>query len=215
MIKQSIVFARHAVAAWALLSCAIAGSAHAQSLSGSALVDALRHGGYVLVMRHASSPPVPPDKSSADPGNVSLERQLDETGRRTARSMGDAIKQLHIPVGSVFSSPAYRAQETVRLASLGTPKASVELNAPQGMAPANGHTSQATWLRKAVRQSPMAGSNTFLVTHAPNIMAAFPESAAGLADGETLIFRPDGRGSAFLVARVKIEEWPQLAAQKP
>jgi hypothetical protein len=36
--------------------------------------------------------------------------------------------------------------------------------------------------------------------------------AAGLADGEALVFRPDGHGKASFVARVKIEDWPQLSA---
>ena len=35
-------------------------SARAQTLSGPDLVQALRQGGYVIVMRHASSPPAPP-----------------------------------------------------------------------------------------------------------------------------------------------------------
>ena len=34
----------------------VAGTAHAQTLSGDGLVNALRHGGYVIVMRHTSSP---------------------------------------------------------------------------------------------------------------------------------------------------------------
>ena len=61
-----------------LVVCAIVGmgSAWAASLTPG-LVDELRHGGYVLVMRHASSPANPPDKSAADPENVALERQLD------------------------------------------------------------------------------------------------------------------------------------------
>jgi hypothetical protein len=32
-----------------------------------------------------------------------------------------------------------------------------------------------------------------------------------VAAGEALVFHPDGKGSTELVARVKIEEWPQLA----
>jgi hypothetical protein len=37
--------------------------------------------------------------------------------------------------------------------------------------------------------------------------------AASLTDGEALIFHPDGHGSAVVIGRIKIEEWPQLAAQ--
>jgi hypothetical protein len=31
-----------------------------------------------------------------------------------------------------------------------------------------------------------------------------------VADGEALVYGPDGKGGATLVARVKIEEWPRL-----
>jgi hypothetical protein len=48
------------------------------------------------------------------------------------------------------------------------------------------------------------------VTHFPNLTAAFPQMAAGVADGESLVFGPDGKGGATLVARVKIEDWPKL-----
>jgi hypothetical protein len=34
--------------------------------------------------------------------------------------------------------------------------------------------------------------------------------ASGLADGEVLIFGPDAKGTAILVARVKIDEWPAM-----
>jgi hypothetical protein len=59
----------------------------AQTLSGEALVKALRQGGYVLVMRHTSSPRDAPTRASANPDNVKLERQLDETGRATATAI--------------------------------------------------------------------------------------------------------------------------------
>jgi hypothetical protein len=63
------------------------------------LADQLRHGGYVLLMRHTSSPANPPDKRMADPENVADERQLDDKGRTTAQQMGEAFRALHIPVG--------------------------------------------------------------------------------------------------------------------
>ena len=39
---------------------------------------------------------------------------------------------------------------------------------------------------------------------------AFPQSTAGLAEGEALVFGSDGKGGAALVARVEIEEWPAM-----
>jgi hypothetical protein len=35
-----------------------------------------------------------------------------------------------------------------------------------------------------------------------------------MAAGEALVFRPDGKGGTSLVARIKIEEWPKLAAAR-
>jgi phosphohistidine phosphatase SixA len=180
----------------------------AQTLSGDALVKALRQGGYVLLMRHASSPRQVPDKQTANADNVNLERQLDEAGRASAVAMGNALRDLKIPIGSVLTSPTYRARETVRLAKLPNPGAVPELGdggqSMQGVAGA-----QSTWLQKKVTEFP-TGACTILVTHMPNIAAAFPALAAGVADGEALVFGPDGKGGATLVARIKIEEWPRL-----
>jgi phosphohistidine phosphatase SixA len=180
----------------------------AQTLSGEQLVTALRAGGYVLVMRHASSPRQPPDKQTANADNVDLERQLDTKGRTTAAAMGQALHALKIPIGEVLTSPTYRAQETVHLAQLPNPKPQDELgdggHSMQGITDA-----QADWLKQKVAHFPR-GTNTILVTHLPNIERAFPQWSADLADGETLVFGPDGQGHATVVARVKIEEWPTL-----
>ena len=71
--------------------------------------------------------------------------------------------------------------------------------------------SQLVWLKRRVTQLPM-GTNTVLVTHLPNLTRAFPQLAAGMEDGEALIFTADGKGGARVVARVKIEDWPKMRA---
>jgi hypothetical protein len=48
-------------------------TAHAQTLSGRDLVAALRMGGYVILMRHASSPRTPPDPAQSDATNLQHE----------------------------------------------------------------------------------------------------------------------------------------------
>jgi phosphohistidine phosphatase SixA len=191
----------------------LAGTAHAQDLRGEALVKTLQKGGYVIVMRHASSPREAPDKQSANPDNTKPERQLDEAGRKTAIAMGQAIRDLKIPIGSVLSSPTYRALETVRLGQFGVPQTFAELG-DNGQSMQGGTAAQAAWLQQQVTHFP-AGTNTILVTHFPNITGAFPQWSSGLADGEALIFGPDGKGpdgkgGATLVTRIKIEEWPLL-----
>lgn len=180
----------------------LAGAAHAQTL------QALQQGGYVIVMRHASSPREAPDKQTANPDNVKHERQLDAEGRASATAMGKALRDLKIPVGEVLSSPTYRALETVKYAKLGNPKLFAELG-DNGQSMQGGTPAQAAWLQKRVTQFP-TGSNTIIVTHFPNLIAAFPKMAAGVADGESLVFGPDGKGGATLIARVKIADWPAL-----
>ena len=199
-----------------VLTCALATSMGAQELSGSALVKALRGGGYVLVMRHASSPRETPDATTANPDNTARERQLDDAGRTTATAMGEALKRIGIPVRQVFTSPTYRARETVRLLGLKDAMPIEELgDAGRSMQAAG--DAQAEWLNNVVAQASAARStrpvpqaaNTLVVTHQPNIARAFP-NAADIADGETLVFRPDGKGGTMMIARVKIDDWPRL-----
>ena len=180
--------------------------AHAQALTGPALIKSLQAGGHVIVMRHASSPGDVPQ--NPNPDNVPPERQLDENGRSTATAMGDALRRLKIPIGDVMTSPTYRARETARLARLPNSRPATELGeGPQSMqgavAPA-----QTEWLQKKVKEFPK-GANTVLITHVPNVTAAFPDVSA-VAQGEALVFVSDGKGGDRLVGRIKIEEWPGL-----
>ncbi len=195
-----------------LLLLAAGGTVQGQPLAGKDLVTALHRGGYVILMRHASSPRVPPDPSQADAGNVQHERQLDELGRSSARAMGEALRRLRIPIGQVLSSPTYRALETIRLAQLGQANTDAHLGDSGQSMQVESSGERAAWLREKVAQRPAGGTNTIIVTHFPNINEAFAGNAAGLGDGEALVFRPDGHGAATFVTRVKIEEWPQLAA---
>jgi phosphohistidine phosphatase SixA len=188
------------------------GTAHGQSLSGKDLVAALRTGGYVIVMPHARSPGTPPDAAQAGADNVQLERQLDQAGRTSARAMGEALRRLRIRVGQVLASPTYRALETVRLAQLGQPKTYSQLGDAGQSMQADPSGRRAAWRRVKVAETPSVGTNTIIVTHLPNVNEAFEKDIAGLADGEALVFRPDGRGRVAFLGRMKIEDWPRLAA---
>lgn len=190
-----------------VLLMGLAGVQGAPLLSGMALVNALRSGGYVIVMRHASSPRETPDKQTANPDNVKLERQLDAAGRAGATAMGRALSDLKIPVGEVLTSPTYRAMETVRLARLPTPQPHDELG-DSGQSMQGASDAQAAWLRNAVSRVPK-GTNTIIVTHMPNLARAFPEWGA-VADGEAVVLRPDGKSGITTVGRIKIDEWPSL-----
>jgi phosphohistidine phosphatase SixA len=181
-------------------------------LSGTQLIGSLAHGGYVILMRHANSPGTPPDAAQAQPDNPKHERQLDESGRASARSMGDAFRRLRIPVGEVLSSPTYRALETARLAQFPTPQTFDELGDAGKSMSQDAAGTRGAWLRSRVAQVPERGENTIIITHYPNIMEAFPDDAKDLSEGEALIFRPNGHGAALLVRRIKIETWPTQAS---
>ncbi len=181
-------------------------------MDGAALARALQHGGYVLVMRHASSPPASPSAAEADPGNPDRQRQLDATGKAAAVAMGAAIHRLHIHVGQVWSSPTYRARQTARLAGWPTPMTAPELgDHGQSMSASTGQ--QAAWLRAKAAERPRPGTDVVLITHQPNIAAAFGQDAAGLGDGEALVFKPEGGGREELVGRIPMGDWPTLAAE--
>jgi phosphohistidine phosphatase SixA len=192
--------------AWPLLLLLGAAAAQAQTIAREDLAAALRSGGYVIVMRHASSPREAPDAETADADNVNRERQLDDTGRRDAAAMGEALRKLEIPIGRVLSSPTYRALQTARLMGFEDVRAVDELG-NEGMRTSG--EAYAAWLRANVAMRPAAG-NRLLITHGPNLAAAFPEEAQESEEGEALVFRPAGEGRAVLVARLEIADWPRL-----
>jgi hypothetical protein len=68
---------------------------------------------------------------------------------------------------------------------------------------------QAEWLQAKVREF-TRGTNSLLITHLPNVTAAFPDVLPAVAEGEALVFGPDGKGGARVLGRIKIEEWPRF-----
>lgn len=178
----------------------------AQTAQRSTLAAELRQGGFVILMRHASSPRELPDAASANPDNTTRERQLDAAGRRDATAMGAALKRLGIPVGEVLSSPTYRALETARLIDAGMARP-VEQLGNAGMAAAS--EAGTSWLQGEVARK-TTGGNRLLITHGPNISAAFPQHAGGMTEGEALIFDPRGANGPVMIQRMRIEEWTGL-----
>ena len=159
-----------------LIACLAASTFASRALSAenglTPLTAALRKGGLVIVLRHASSPTAIPSKEEAAPGNFGPERQLDAKGRDDATAMGEAFRRLGIKISAVLSSPAYRAIETVRYAQFGIPLPTRELGDDgQGMA-ANVEEERRAWLRRKVTEAAPAGGNLLLVTHAPNMTGA-------------------------------------------
>lgn len=200
----------------AALTGFVTAPAHAQELSGEALVEALRGGGYVLVMRHASaSVPErrgpgfggPPGGAPGGGGAGAAEREpeLDDHGIGGVTGMRHAFRELEIPVGDVLTSPTLRARQHVRHFGFGDEHVVAELGTDD-MQPSS---ARSAWLAAKAAESPRPGTNTVIVTHAPNIRGAL--DVAEIDEGEALVVQPGA--TAVIVARVPIEEWAKLAVR--
>ena len=91
------------------------------------LVESLRSGGYVIVVRHGATFS---DQADTDPfnfDNLAKQRNLNEKGKELAKAFGDAIRQVGIPAGEVYTSNFNRAFETAVLAGFKDIKKTVDL----------------------------------------------------------------------------------------
>lgn len=81
-----------------------------------ALWQTIARGGYVLLIRHAST-----DAGTGDPpgfriDDCATQRNLSASGRAEARRLGDAFRRQRVPIAEVRSSPWCRCLDTARLA---------------------------------------------------------------------------------------------------
>jgi phosphohistidine phosphatase SixA len=197
----------------AVVLAALALPASAQALPDAQLVEALRGGGYVLVFRHGATNN---DQADTDPlnveqpGNEAKQRHLNDKGRATARAWNEAFRKMGIPVGKVYSSKLYRAQETARLA-FGEPTTTFDVTEGNQIVSPNENNRRAATLRKMASTVPDAG-NTIIVTHKPNVIDAFGKDWFDVKEGEASVFKPDGHGGFAAVGRVAPDHWSELAA---
>ena len=203
---------RHILLAFFLTSGA---SASAQaSLSDAQLVEALRGGGYVIVMRHGATHP---DQADTDPlnveqpGNEAKQRHLNDKGRAAAQAMGDSLRAMKVPVGLIVTSKLTRAQDTAKLMNVGTLSTSWDVTEGNQVVSPNENNRRAAALRKIAATVPAPGTNTLVVTHKPNVIDAFGKDWFEVKEGEASVFRPDGSGGFSPVARVQADQWPKLA----
>jgi broad specificity phosphatase PhoE len=197
----------------ALLLAAFAGPASAQNLlSGEALVEALRAGGYNIYFRHAATDwstddhvAAEGDWTSCDPGRM---RQLSEPGAETARRIGAAIRRLDIPIGRVLSSEYCRTRETAQNMALGPVETTREIMNMKAAEFAGGRDRVVARARRALGTKPEPGTNTILVAHGNLILAA---SGAYGGEAHAAIFEPHGDQEFRLVAELAPEDWERLA----
>jgi broad specificity phosphatase PhoE len=177
------------------------------------LAQALRAGGLVIVFRHGGTFPDQADTDPLNLDNVKAQRQLNDSGKAAAKMLGEAFRQIGVPIGKVYTSRFHRAYETAVLAGLTPIEKTTDISEGGLVVTPNENTRRARAFRQIVGTAPPAGTNVVLVTHKPNIVDALGKDWVDVKEGEASIFRPEG-GSYKLVARVQMDEWTRIAAAK-
>jgi broad specificity phosphatase PhoE len=179
--------------------------------SDAEITQALRAGGLVIVVRHGATFP---DQADTDPlnfDNIAAQRNLNDKGKALAKTFGDALREAGVPVGMVYTSMYNRAYETAVLAGFTVIQKTSDLTEGGLVVSPNENNRRAEALRKMLATEPEVGSNTILITHQPNIVAALGKDWFDVKEGEASLFRPEN-GTYQLVARVQMDEWTRVAA---
>src|SRR5215469_10530559 len=174
------------------------------------IAQALRAGGLVIVVRHGATFS---DQADTDPlnfDNVAGQRNLNDKGKALAKAFGDALRQVGVPVGSVYTSKYNRAYETAVVAGFTDIVKTPDLTEGGLVVSPNENNRRADAFRKMLATPPGPGTDTVLVTHYPNIIAALGKDWFDVKEGEASIFRSQD-STYTLVARVQMDEWPRIA----
>ncbi|MFG5380665.1 histidine phosphatase family protein [Yoonia sp. R2-816] len=168
------------------------------------LIAALQEGGHVIYLRHAQTERDYADQVEAVLGDCGTQRVLSAAGWAQAKSIGEAIEALDIPVGDVISSEYCRAWQTADLA-FGRFEMTDKLN----FAPAEDYTdADIAMMRDGVTplisQVPKTG-NLVIVGHDDPFEATtgiYPEP-----QGVAYVIAPDGDGGFEVMGRIGPDDW--------
>jgi phosphohistidine phosphatase SixA len=170
----------------------------------------LSAGGLVIVIRHGATFA---DQADTDPlnfDNTAAQRNLNDKGKLLAKAFGDALRQLDVPVGAVYTSKYNRAYETAVLAGFKDIVKTADLTEGGLVVTPNENARRAHAFVKMIATPPDAGTNTVLITHQPNIVAALGKDWFDVKEGEASIFYPEN-GGYELLGRVQMDEWQRIA----
>ena len=168
----------------------------AKELKGQALVDALRGGGYVLLMRHAKQDGVQ-ETLPCTHRNLSIEGETD------ARKIGAALRELRIPIRAVRASTVCRAIETAAALGVGDVESTPDLDPGTSWTPQI-HAARARQL--ATR--PAGAANSLLVSHIHP--SSNDDERVQYDHCEIIVYQPGEQGASTPVARIPRHSWDAL-----
>jgi phosphohistidine phosphatase SixA len=175
------------------------------------LAQVLRAGGHVILVRHGTTFTNQADTDPSNLADVGKQRNLNDKGKELAKAFGEAIRSAGVPVGRVYTSQFNRAHETAVLAGFRDIETTVDLSEGGLVVTPDENNRRAAALRDMLANAPKKGENDILITHKPNIVDALGKGWFEVKEGEASIFKPEGR-KYRLLARVRMEDWPKIAA---
>ena len=193
-----------AAAAAAMVFTPAISSAQAAQLQGDTLVQALRGGGYVILMRHAATE-AKLDSDVVDLADCTTQRNLSPEGRATARAIGESVAKLDLPIGIVQASPYCRAIESGQL-SFGHADIVRGLG-DRAVKDAAARADAAAALKPLLGALPAPGKDNVIVTHGFNAKAV---TGLDLLESEAVVVKPDGQGGFAIVGDIKADAWNAL-----
>ncbi len=176
---------------------AIAAQSSPSTLTTSALIDLMRRGSYILVVRHERTEVPSRDDDYSKPRSDCLsQRNLSASGYAGARETGETLRVLGIKVVEVRSSPFCRTMETGRL-MFGQAIADERLLHDD---PPSGRTVEVADrdVRALASSIDLSRGNVALITHGGIITKAFDVT---LVEGAIAVLRRDAFGNIAVVGQ--------------
>ncbi|HEV7353667.1 MAG TPA: hypothetical protein VGN74_11125 [Brevundimonas sp.] len=177
------------------------GAAHAPAPSRvSQLIDQLRAGGLVMLIRHERTEiPARDDDYTRPAHDCTAQRNLSVAGIAGAQETGVALGALGLLPSRVLSSPMCRTTETARY-MFGTYEIEPRLIHPNPGVPGGRDVNQAgEELAALLRALPRESGNVAIVSHGGNIVRA---TGLRLAEGEIGVVRVQPDGSIVAVGQL-------------
>jgi broad specificity phosphatase PhoE len=173
--------------------------ASSQSRVGQ-LIEQMRAGGHVLVIRHERTEiPSRDDDYTRPASDCAAQRNLSVAGLAGAQETGVALRTLGIPIATVISSPMCRTTETARF-MFRDYRIEPRLIHPNPGVPGGRDLDQAAEeFAEILRALPTVDGNTVLISHGGNIFRA---TGLRLAEGEIGLVRIGADGTVEPLGQV-------------
>jgi phosphohistidine phosphatase SixA len=161
---------------------------------------ALRAGGHVALIRHASTQPGLGDPAGMRLDDCGTQRNLSEAGREEARRIAERFRSERVAVDKVWTSPWCRCRDTATLA-FGKSEDWEALGSFFDEPFKDAERTERVKQRIGGYSTRRPRGNVVMVTHNVNIAAL---TKLSIGTGEVVVVRPDGCCGLKVVGRIRV-----------